>query len=240
VQRRVLIVEDDADIARLVELHLNDLGCLCETASNGEDGLALALSRRYDLVILDLTLPELDGLELCRELRQEKNYTPILMLTSRADEVDRVLGLELGADDYLTKPFSIREFLARVKAVFRRVEALRSGTGEDDKTNVKRGTLSIDRLNRRVKKSGAKIELTPREYELLLLFALHPGRTFTREEILHTIWGPQFQGYDHTVNSHINRLRTKIEIDPATPSYILTAWGVGYRFADLDELPDTR
>jgi len=238
VQRRVLIVEDDADIARLVELHLSDLGCLCEIASNGEDGLARALDRRYDLVVLDLTLPELDGLELCRELRQEKNYTPVLMLTSRADEVDRVLGLELGADDYLTKPFSIREFIARVKAVFRRVEALRSADREQDKSTLKRGALIVDRLNRRVKIRGTKIELTPREYDLLLLFALHPGRTFTREEILNTIWGPQFQGYDHTVNSHINRLRTKIEADAATPCYILTAWGVGYRFADMEELGD--
>ena len=238
MQRRVLIVEDDHDIARLVELHLIDLGCTCDIASDGEVGLAKALSQRYNLVVLDLTLPELDGMNICRELRQEKNYTPILMLTSRADEVDRVLGLELGADDYLTKPFSIREFLARVKAVFRRVEALRAGSQNGDKATVDHGELQIDRMNRRVKMRGIKVELTPKEYELLLLFALHPGRTFTREEILHTIWGPQFQGYDHTVNSHINRLRMKIEADPATPGYILTAWGVGYRFADCDELPE--
>jgi two-component system alkaline phosphatase synthesis response regulator PhoP len=233
----VLIVEDDADISRLVELHLTDMGCACDSAADGEVGLAKALSRSYDLVVLDLTLPGLDGTDVCRELRSEKNYTPILMLTSRSDEIDRVLGLELGADDYLTKPFSIREFLARVKAMFRRIDSLRSEGQEDDQSTILRGELRIERLNRIVRMRGMKIELTPKEYELLLLFALHPGRTFTREEVLNTVWGPQFQGYDHTVNSHINRLRIKIEQDPATPRYILTAWGVGYRFAESDELP---
>jgi two-component system alkaline phosphatase synthesis response regulator PhoP len=239
VRRRILIIEDDEDIARLIELHLNDLSCACDNASDGESGLAKALRKAYDLVVLDLTLPKLDGLEVCRALRLEKNYTPILMLTSRAEELDRVLGLELGADDYLTKPFSIREFIARVKALFRRVEALRIGEQDDGKTAIDHGELFIDRLNRRVKMRGQKIELTPKEYELLLLFALHPGRTFTREEVLNTIWGLQFEGYDHTVNSHINRLRMKIEKDPARPQYILTAWGVGYRFADSDELPQS-
>lgn len=237
MHQRVLIIEDDEDIARLVELHLNDLGCTCEWASDGGTGLARALGDGFDLVVLDLTLPGIDGMSVCRELRSERKYTPILMLTSRADEIDRVLGLELGADDYLTKPFSIREFLARVKALFRRVESLRATPQVDEKTIIHHGDLTIDRMNRRVKMRGQKIELTPKEYELLLLFALHPGRTFTREEVLGSVWGPQFQGYGHTVNSHINRLRIKIEEDAATPRYVLTAWGVGYRFAESDELP---
>jgi DNA-binding response OmpR family regulator len=237
MHQRVLIIEDDEDIARLIELHLNDLGCACDWASDGQTGLAKALGNGFDLVVLDLTLPGIDGMSICRELRSERNYTPILMLTSRADEIDRVLGLELGADDYLTKPFSIREFLARVKALFRRVESLRATPQVDGKTIIHHGDLTIDRMNRRVKMRGQKVELTPKEYELLLLFALHPGRTFTREEVLGSVWGPQFQGYGHTVNSHINRLRIKIEEDAATPRYVLTAWGVGYRFAETDELP---
>jgi DNA-binding response OmpR family regulator len=237
VQRRVLIIEDDADIVRLVELHLNDLGCDCTTAPDGNAGLTLGLRQAYDLIVLDLSLPGIDGLSICREIRREKLYTPILILTSRADEADRVLGLELGADDYLTKPFSIREFIARVKALFRRAESLGTAGDEGGKATVSHGALSIDRLNRRVRVRGRKIDLTPKEYELLLMFALHPGRTFTREEILNHVWGPQFQGYGHTVNSHINRLRMKIEVDPASPMFILTSWGVGYRFAEADELP---
>ncbi|HTY58458.1 MAG TPA: response regulator transcription factor [Bacteroidota bacterium] len=239
MQKRVLIIEDDRDIAQLVELHLKDLGCVCEIARDGEAGLARALGGSHDLIILDLMLPGLDGTEICREIRSEKNYTPILMLTARSEEVDRVLGLEIGADDYLTKPFSIREFIARVKALFRRVEKLKEEASRNEETGeIIRAGLAIDRVNRKVSIRGKKVELTPKEYELLLLFAAHPGRTYTREQLLNAVWGPQFQGYDHTVNSHINRLRAKIEMDVAHPQYILTAWGVGYRFAEGDELPD--
>ncbi len=237
--KRVLVVEDDRDIAQLVELHLRDLGCRCDIARDGESGLENALRGDYDLVILDIMLPGVDGLEILKEIRSGKNYTPVLMLTARSEEVDRVLGLELGADDYLTKPFSIREFIARVKAIFRRVEALREGASrEEDSGEIVRAALAIDRVNRKVTMRGKKVDLTPREYDLLLLFAAHPGRTYTREQLLNTIWGPQFQGYDHTVNSHINRLRAKIEEDIAHPTYILTAWGVGYRFAEGEELPE--
>jgi len=239
MQQRVLIVEDDRDIAQLVELHLKDLGCQCDIARDGESGLQKALKNGYDLIILDIMLPDVDGMEICREVRSEKNYTPILMLTSRSEEIDRVLGLELGADDYLTKPFSIREFIARVKAIFRRVEALKDESSRDeDADEIVRAALRIDRVNRKVTISGKKVDLTPREYDLLLLFAAHPGRTYTREQLLNTVWGPQFQGYDHTVNSHINRLRAKIEADIARPKYIRTAWGVGYRFAEGEELTD--
>ena len=235
-QRRVLIIEDDRDIAQLVELHLKDLECRTEIARDGDSGLEKALKGGFDLIILDLTLPGVDGLEICREIRSEKHYTPVLILTSRSEEIDRVLGLELGADDYLTKPFSIREFIARVKAIFRRVEALKAESSGDETGQITFGELLIDRVNRKVLLSGKKIELTPKEYDLLLLFASHPGRTFTREEILNMVWGPQFLGYDHTVNSHINRLRMKVEKDFSRPRYILTAWGVGYRFAEGDEL----
>jgi len=238
-QHRVLIVEDDRDIAQLVELHLKDLGCRCDIARDGEAGMAKATSGGYDLIILDLTLPEIDGTDICREVRSGKTYTPIMMLTARSEELDRVLGLELGADDYLTKPFSIREFIARVKAIFRRVEALKVEKAEaGDARIMTRGALTIDRENRKVTLGGTKIELTPKEYDLLVLFAAHPGRTYTREQLLNTVWGPQFEGYDHTVNSHINRLRAKIEEDVTHPRYIRTSWGVGYRFADGDELPE--
>ena len=238
LHRAVLIIEDDNDIAKLVELHLSDLGCRCEIAGNGEVGLTKALRRNYDLIILDLTLPGLDGTEICRQIRAGRNYTPVLMLTSRTEEIDRVLGLELGADDYLTKPFSVREMLARVKALFRRVEAMKESVGATSRSTIVRKDLFVDPLSRRVTVRGKKIELTPKEYDLLLLFASHPGRTFTREEILNTLWGPHFEGYGHTVNSHINRLRAKIEDDANNPLYILTTWGVGYRFAEEGELGD--
>jgi DNA-binding response OmpR family regulator len=236
-EHRVLVVEDDRDIAGLVELHLKDLGCRCDIARDGNIGLEKALRGGYDLIILDLGLPGVDGLEICREIRVRKNYTPVLMLTSRAEEVDRVLGLEIGADDYLTKPFSVREFIARVKAIFRRVEALKDDTSRAEAAKeIRRTDLLIDRENRKVTVRGKKIELTPKEYELLLLFASHPGRTYTREQLLNDIWGPQFRGYDHTVNSHINRLRAKIELDVTRPVFILTSWGVGYRFAEDGEI----
>ena len=239
MNQRVLVIEDDRDIAQLVELHLKDLGCRCDIARDGEKGLEKALKSEYELIILDLMLPGVDGMEICREIRSEKNYTPILMLTSRSEEVDRVLGLEMGADDFLSKPFSIREFIARVKAIFRRVELLKDDSlHEEDAKEIIRSALAIDRVNRKVTFRGKKIDLTPKEYDLLLLFAAHPGRTYTREQLLNAIWGPQFQGYDHTVNSHINRLRAKLEEDIAHPKYILTAWGVGYRFAEGDELTD--
>jgi two-component system alkaline phosphatase synthesis response regulator PhoP len=235
--KNVLIIEDDQNIADLLEIHLHDLDCKVMKASDGEKGLRLAKTSRFDLVILDLMLPKLDGLEVCRQLRAEKHYTPILMLTAKSDELDKVLGLETGADDYLTKPFAVREFIARAKAIFRRVEAVKvESTSAGSAREIKRGKLTIDRELRKVTVSGKKIELTPKEFDLLLLFASHPGRTFTREQLLNTVWGYQFEGYDHTVNSHINRLRTKVERDATQPRYILTTWGVGYRFAEEEEL----
>lgn len=234
--RRVLIVEDDRDIGNLVELHLADLECEVDRAYDGPTGLNSALARAYDLIILDLMLPGLDGIELCRRIRQEGGaFTPILMLTARTSELDRVLGLEIGADDYLTKPFSIRELLARVKAIFRRVEAMSAGDVLDEPAMIATGGMEIDTVRRRVTVGGVETVLTAREFDLLRFFASHPGRVFTRAELLDHVWGYGHDGYEHTVNSHINRLRSKIEADPSHPSYVVTVWGVGYRFAETSE-----
>ena len=230
--KRVLLVEDDADIVDLLEIHLKDLNCQLSKAFDGQYGLNLAIKNEYDLIILDLMLPNLDGMEICRQLRAKEIHTPILMLTARSEEIDKVMGLESGADDYLTKPFSVREFIARVKAIFRRVEM-----DKDDKEGGRAMLMNFDELaidveNRKVSKGGSRIELTPKEFDLLVLLASHPGRSFSREKLLSLVWGYEFNGYEHTVNSHINRLRTKIEDELSDPKFILTTWGVGYRFAE--------
>jgi len=231
MNQKVLIVEDDRDIATLVEMHIADLGCKCDVSNNGEAGLEKALKNQYDLIVLDLMLPGVDGLEICKEIRSAKNFTPILMLTSRSEEFDKVLGLEFGADDYLTKPFSVRELLSRVKAIFRRVDAVKEEfSGAVTPINV--GDLIIDFEKRTVLCRGNKTELTAKEFDLLALFARNPGRAYSRQTLLDVVWGYHFEGYDHTVNSHINRLRAKIEADPADPKYILTIWGVGYKFVE--------
>lgn len=229
--KRILVVEDDPDIGDLVELHLKDLGAEVTRASDGSNALQLALQRNFDLIVLDLMLPGLDGLEITRILRAKTNYTPILMLTARSADVDRIVGLELGADDYLTKPFNIRELIARVKALLRRVDALKQDTREAEAV-LDFGALIIDVAKRSVRVGADPIELTAKEFDLLLHFARNPGRVFTRSQLLDQVWGYGHAGYEHTVNSHINRLRAKIERDPARPSYILTVWGVGYKFAE--------
>ncbi len=230
--RRILIIEDDKDIAHLVELHLKDSGHDATVASDGHSGLDLALSKPFDLIILDLLLPGIDGIEICRRVRAASTTIPILMLTSRTSELDRVLGLELGADDYLTKPFSIRELLARVKALFRREEALRTEASVKTQKVVNAGGLVIDGEKRKVLHKGQPVLLTAKEFDLLLQFAQHPGRVYTRMELLDLVWGYGYEGYEHTVNSHINRLRAKIEEDPARPRYIVSVRGVGYKFAE--------
>ena len=232
LNRKVLIVEDDKDIAKLVELHLTNLGCKCDLSFDGETGLEKALKNQYDLIILDLKLPGIDGMEICKEVRSEKKYTPILMLTSRSEELDKVLGLEFGADDYLTKPFSFRELQARAKAIFRRVESVKEDIQSTGRNRIQFGNLRIDLEKRTVICNDQKVELTAKEFDLLATFARTPGKAYTRQNLLDTVWGYQFEGYDHTVNSHINRLRAKIEADPTDPKYILTVWGVGYKFTD--------
>lgn len=235
--KHVLVIEDDKDITGLLDIHLKDLNCKVTIVHDGEKGFNNIVKNKYDLVVLDVMLPKMDGLEVCRKVRAEKNNTPILMLTAKSEELDKVLGLEVGADDYLTKPFSVREFIARVKAMFRRMEAMQSETKTGDASALLSfGELEIDRDRRKVLLSGKRLDLTAKEFDLLVLFASHPGKTYTREQLLELVWGYQFNGYDHTVNSHINRLRSKIEKDMSKPKYILTAWGVGYRFAELEEI----
>lgn len=230
--RKILVIEDDRDISHLVELHLGDLGYGVQVVHDGGEGLKEALSKPYDLIILDLMLPGMEGLEVCRRLRDKPTYTPILMVTAKSSELDRVLGLEVGADDYLTKPFSIRELLARVKASFRRAEAFAERTTTGLRNIIRASDLFIDVEKRKVTIGGIAQELTAKEFDLLLHFAEHPGRVYTRAQLLDSVWGYGHEGYEHTVNSHINRLRAKIEKDPARPEFILTVWGVGYKFCD--------
>lgn len=230
--QRVLVVEDEREIARLVEIHLRDLGCRVDVATHGDEAYDRARSQRYDLIVLDLMLPGMDGLEICRRLRAHGSYPPILMLTARTDEVDRVLGLETGADDYLTKPFSVRELVARAKAIFRRHEMERRASDGSPGETLEVGDLWIDVPKRRVRVGDRETGLTAKEFDLLCELARHPGRVFTRSELLDRVWGYGQGGYEHTVNSHINRLRSKIEEDPKEPRLVLTVWGVGYKLFD--------
>jgi DNA-binding response OmpR family regulator len=229
-RQRILVVEDDPDISHLLEIHLRDNAYQVDVVGNGIDGLERASNHPYQLIVLDLMLPGIDGLEVCRRLRSQMVNVPILMLTARTSEIDRVLGLELGADDYLTKPFSIMELKARVKAILRRVDISSNQQQDDPGERIEAGSLLIDISGRNVFIEAQAVELTAREFDLLLYFARHPGRVFSRGQLLDQVWGYSHNGYEHTVNSHINRLRKKIEASPARTQYIETVWGVGYRF----------
>jgi two-component system alkaline phosphatase synthesis response regulator PhoP len=233
--KQVLVIEDDEDIAELASIHLQDLGCNVQLASAGDIGYQLAIQKSFDLIVLDIMLPGMDGLEVCRQLRAAEMTCPILMLTAKSEEIDKVLGLEIGADDYLTKPFSIRELVARVKAIFRR-SGLNAVQSDSQMNIIEVGDLIIEQQKRKITAQGKRVELTPKEYDLLQLLATHPGKSYSREDLLNLVWGYEFSGYEHTVNSHINRLRSKIEPDFSKPKYILTTWGVGYRFND--EIPN--
>jgi len=228
--RRILVIEDGADISRLLKINLADIAFEVDVANNGLDGLERARRGDYCMIVLDLMLPGVDGLEICRRLRGEAKSTPILMLTARSSEFDRVLGLELGADDYLAKPFSVKELQARIRAILRRVEPARQAAADDERIRYR--TLAIDVASRSVTVADAAVELTAREFDLLLHFARHPGRVYSRQQLLDHVWGYSHSGYEHTVNSHINRLRKKIEPQPEQPQFIETVWGVGYRFRD--------
>jgi len=233
-KRRILIVEDEQDIAELVALHVEDICDEVVIANDGHEGLRLATSQDWSLIILDLRLPGPDGLQICRSVRRKRRYQPILMLTSKSAELDRVLGLETGADDYLTKPFSVLELAARVRAILRRVENMQRlpQAAQDESSTIDVGDITIDPARREVRLGGKPIELTAREFDLLEHFARHPGHVFRRADLLDKVWGYGHEGYEHTVNSHINRLRAKIEHNPSKPELIVTVWGVGYKFSN--------
>ena len=231
--RQALIIEDDPAIAELVALHLRDIQIESVIHADGAAGLAAFRDDSFDLVVLDLMLPGMDGLSVCQKIRALPGYVPILMLTAKSTELDRVLGLEMGADDYLTKPFSVPELVARVRALLRRVDALATSEEQSDTDMVfERGGLLVDLGKRRVVVDEAEVALTAKEFDLLAYFIRHPGQVYNRVQLLDQVWGYNHEGYEHTVNSHINRLRGKIEANPAKPRYILTVWGVGYKFSD--------
>ena len=225
---RFLVIEDQNKVSQFIKKGLEEEGYAVDIAHDGREGLDMAFDRVHDLIILDIQLPKMDGLQVLHKLRGRGITTPVLLLTVRATIEDKVLGLDSGADDYLTKPFSIREFIARTKAILRRVEAIQKEIGSD--ADIKVSDLVIEASKRKVTLKGERIELTPKEFDLLHLLASHPGKTYTREQLLNILWGYQYNGYEHTVNSHINRLRSKIEPDISKPKFILTSWGVGYRF----------
>ena len=231
--KRILIVEDDVDIANLLRMHLRDKGYDVTHAASGDEGVRLLESGQWDALVLDLMLPGVDGLEICRRARAMTRYTPIIITSARASELHRILGLELGADDYLAKPFSMLELVARVKALLRRVEAM-AQNARIDAGAIEVAGLRIDPVARTALVEGRPLELTPREFDLLYFFARHPDQVYSRMELLNQVWGHQHDGYEHTVNTHINRLRNKIEHDPAAPKRILTVWGRGYKLATDD------
>lgn len=231
MSKNILVIEDNTDIANLVIINLRGKNMQVDYAADGETGLGMALTERYQLVILDLMLPGMDGMDVCRVMRSKKVYTPVLMLTAKTSELDRVLGLEVGADDYLTKPFSVPELVARVNAILRRSEQYQAVTAKDEPGPMQFGNLYVDPIKRQVLVDGGNIELTAKEFDLLWHFACNPGRVYTRAQLLDSVWGYGHDGYEHTVNSHINRLRAKIEADPARPRHVITVWGVGYKFS---------
>lgn len=239
MRRKILIVEDDADIARLVQLQLRDINCDSVIINNGGEALDhLLRDQQYDMLILDIMLPDCDGLSICEQVREVNNQIPILMLTARSGEYDRVLGLDTGADDYLVKPFSFIELTARVKALFRRSDR-QTASNEAEPGGIEVGNISIDAKSRRVTVDGRTVELTAREFDLLYHFASNPGRVFTRAQLLRDVWGYHHDGYEHTVNTHINRLRNKIERNPQNPDFITTVWGVGYQLKEFNGNTET-
>ena len=228
----ILVAEDQVDIRDLIVLNLQQAGHAVTAVADGRAALASQLEQASDLLILDLMMPLLDGLDVCKALRARGHATPILMLTAKSTELDRVLGLELGADDYLTKPFSMAELLARVKALLRRAELLRAAAAPAAAQPVRSGELEILPVRREARVGGRPLEFTALEFDLLLHFANHPGQVFSRAQLLDAVWGYSHEGYEHTVTTHINRLRAKLEQDPMKPRFILTVRGAGYKMRD--------
>jgi DNA-binding response OmpR family regulator len=230
---RILVVEDDAELRSLVAQRLTETGYEVQIAETGTEALAMTSSFAPDLILLDIMLPEMDGLEVCRRLRAEYPLLYIVMLTARSDELDRVVGLEVGADDYVTKPFSLQELVARVRAALRRIRLTAEQAGEamaGAEERLEFPGLAIDAGRREVQLDGTAVHLTVREFDLLHFLATHAGRPFTRMQLLERVWDIHYEGYDRTVDSHVQRLRAKIEVEPGNPRYIRTVWGVGYKF----------
>jgi DNA-binding response OmpR family regulator len=230
----ILVAEDQTDIRELIALNLRNAGYEVTTVNDGTAALASQNEQASDLLILDLMMPGLDGLEVCKALRARGRNMPILMLTAKATELDRVLGLELGADDYLTKPFSLAELLARVKALLRRADLLRAAqaNAQAQPGALRNGDLEILPTKRQVRYRGEALDFTALEFDLLLHFASHPGHVFSRAQLLNAVWGYTHDGYEHTVTTHINRLRAKLEADPMRPQLILTVRGAGYKMRE--------
>lgn len=231
MNERILCVEDDPDIGKLLLTLLDEAGYACDWVADGAE--ALKRWPQASLVLLDLMLPKVDGLTICQKIREQDTSLPLIMLTAKAGTHDVVRGLELGADDYITKPFDAPVLLARIKALLRR-HRHEPTDHADDAAVIRCQQLEIDSTRHRVTLAANEVPLTTKEFALLTLFARHPGRCFSRGELLDQVWGPDFDGFDHTVNTHINRLRGKIEADPAKPHFIHTVWGVGYRFCDTE------
>ncbi|WHN65127.1 response regulator transcription factor [Cysteiniphilum sp. QT6929] len=223
---KVLVIEDQEDISGLIEINLKMLEFEVVVCANGESAKKALLHHEFSLITIDLNLPDCDGLDLCKYVREHTQKTPILMLTARSSEIDKVEGLSCGADDYLTKPFGVLEFQARVKALIRR-NTLSVST---HKSSLRIGSLVIDPDKHKVFRDQKEVELTSKEFDILYFLAKNPQSVYSREQLLDCVWGVKYSGYEHTVNSHINRLRMKLEPDPANPIYIKTVWGVGYSF----------
>lgn len=224
---RVLVVDDDATVAEVVQTYLLRGGFVVDRAADGAEALAAAVAEHPDLVVLDLTLPDMDGLEVCRRLRAQRPELPVVILTARGDEDDRVLGLQIGADDYVTKPFSPRELVLRVRSVLRRsAPAEASGSGQRP---IVEGDLRLDLAGHRAFRAGTELALTAREHDLLAFLMTHPGRAFSRAELMQAVWNWEY-GDQTTVTVHVRRLREKVEADPARPARLVTVWGVGYRW----------
>ena len=227
----ILLVEDDPDITRLLSLHFSRRSFRFISCLNGQDAIDKVSNEHFDLIMLDVTLPDMNGMYLCKKLRESDVQTPIMMLTCRGEETDKELALHLGADDYMTKPFGILELTARIQSLLKKEDKIPLPE-VIEKQELSFKNIVIDFNEKKVFVKGGRLELTPKEFEILALLARHRGKTFSRHELLVQIWGVAFSGYEHTITSHINKLRLKIESDIRHPQYILTTWGKGYRFSE--------
>ncbi|MCR4567532.1 MAG: response regulator transcription factor [Pseudobutyrivibrio sp.] len=229
--KRVLVVDDEKLIVKGIRFSLEQDGMEVDCAYDGQEALDLATANQYDMILLDVMLPKLDGFEVCQSIREFSNV-PIVMLTAKGDDMDKILGLEYGADDYITKPFNILEVKARIKAIMRRTSLGQPATSDSkvEESVIENGDLVLDKSNRRLTIKGVEYNLTSKEFDMLLLLVTNPKKVFSREDLLHTIWGSSYPGDERTVDVHIRRLREKIEPNPKEPLYVRTKWGVGYYY----------